>query len=43
MNFAYGEVLAVLEALSDSHQLAIDDGRPPVGHGFRASGPQTHT
>ena len=29
MNFAYGEVLAILEALSDSHQLAVDDG---AGH-----------
>jgi hypothetical protein len=29
MNFAYGEVLAVLQALSDSNQLAVDDG---AGH-----------
>ena len=26
MNFAYGEVLAILEALSESHELTADDG-----------------
>ena len=26
MNFAYGEILAIMEALSDTHQLAADDG-----------------
>jgi len=29
MNFAYGEVLAILQALSDSHELTADDG---AGH-----------